>query len=114
MNKHIAEQRAKKRAVMRLVAQYRETYDLALRGFAEALTDVLSEYGEKISYQTIKNWGDGRYFPNPFKLLQISQESLNWQGDFAEDMLAVLYPETYSPTSEIGRRVVLEMENESA
>lgn len=108
-----------KTAVAQIVREYRllqgEDQRLApLRAFAGALSEALRSFDGGVSYQTIKNWGDRRYLPNPFTMLQISQGAhRDWRGDFAEDILAVLHPETYRPASEIGRRALLEHRSES-
>lgn len=103
-----------KTAVAQIVREYRLLHSGAqrlapLRTFAAALSEALQPVDRSVSYQTIKNWGDRRYLPNPFTMLQIAQGARSdWRGDFAEDILAVLHPETYLPASEIGRRALLE------
>ena len=63
--------------------------------------------GRRISYQSIKNWGDGRYLPDPFAMLRLAQAArYDWRGDFAGDILAALFPENYAPITEIGKRAV--------
>jgi hypothetical protein len=81
--------------------------EATLRAFANSLTEALQSVGRCISYQSIKNWGDGRYLPDSFSMLRLSQAAqYDWRGSFAEDILAALYPETYHPATEIGRRAI--------
>lgn len=101
-----------KKAVAQIVDEYRRLLHprqqpLPLRAFAQALTEALQPMQRSVSYQSIKNWGDRRYLPDPYTLISISQSARNdWRGDFAEDLLAALHPETYKPASEIGRRAL--------
>jgi len=101
-----------RRAVSQIVREYRilagnsET-EATLRAFAGSLTDALQSLGRRISYQSIKNWEDGRYLPDGFFMLRLSQAAhYDWRGSFAEDILAALYPNTYQPATEIGRRAI--------
>lgn len=100
-----------KKAIAQIVDEYRRLLDpaqqrpLPLRAFAQALSDALQPMQRSVSYQTIKNWGDRRYLPDPYTLITLSQSARNdWRADFAEDLLAIIHPETYQPASEIGRR----------
>jgi hypothetical protein len=100
-----------KRAIAQIVDEYRRLLDpgqqrpLPLRAFALALSEALKPMQRSVSYQTIKNWGDRRYLPDPYTLLTLSQSARNdWRADFAEDLLAIIHPEAYQPASEIGRR----------
>lgn len=102
-----------KRAISQIVREYRvlagsSDREATLRAFAATLSEALEPTGRCISYQSIKNWGDGRYLPDAFSMLRLSQAARHdWRGDFAEDILAALHPETYQPASEIGRRAIL-------
>ena len=101
-----------KRAVAQIVRDYRilagnSERRATLRGFAANLSEALQPLGRRVSYQSIKNWEDGLYLPDPFLMLRLSQAArYDWRGDFAEDVLAALHPDTYRPASEIGRRAI--------
>ncbi|HEX9595899.1 MAG TPA: hypothetical protein VF982_03385 [Anaerolineales bacterium] len=101
-----------RRAVAQIVREYRilagtSEREATLRAFADSLSEALGTTGRRISYQSIKNWGDGRYLPDPFAMLRLSQAArFDWRGDFAGDLLAALFPENYEPLTEIGRRAV--------
>lgn len=101
-----------RRAVSQIVQEYRilagnSEAEATLRAFASSLTEALQPLGRHISYQSIKNWEDGRYLPDGFCMLRLSQAShYDWRGSFAEDILAALYPESYEPATEIGRRAI--------
>jgi hypothetical protein len=101
-----------KQAVAQIVEEYRilagtSAKRATLREFADSLSDALENVGRRISYQSIKNWGDRRYLPDAFLMLRLSQAArYDWRGDFAADILAALHPESYEPVSEIGRRAL--------
>ncbi len=101
-----------KQAVSQIVAEYRilagtSQKRATLRAFAASLSEALQSAGRRVSYQSVKNWGDRRYLPDAFSMLRLSQAArFDWRGDFAGDILAALHPETYEPASEIGRRAL--------
>lgn len=101
-----------RRAVSQIVREYRilagtSDAEATLRAFAASLTEALQTLGRRISYQSIKNWEDGRYLPDGFFMLRLSQTAqYDWRGSFAEDILAALYPDSYQPATEIGRRAI--------
>ncbi|HEY4718811.1 MAG TPA: hypothetical protein VIH14_07335 [Anaerolineales bacterium] len=101
-----------RRAVAQIVREYRiltgtSQRESTLRAFAGSLSEALQPLGRQISYQSIKNWEDGRYLPDAFCMLRLAQAaSVDWRGDFAGDILAALFPENYQPLTEIGKRAV--------
>ena len=103
-----------KKAVAQIVKDYRNlhsdsTRPSTLRAFASALSEALAPFNRNISYQSIKNWCDRRYLPDPFIMLQIAQSARHdWRADFAKDILAAVMPEIYQPATEIGRRALQE------
>lgn len=101
-----------RRAVSQIVKEYRilagSSQQVAtLRAFAALLSEALEAFGRGISHQSIKNWQDGRYMPDGFSMLRLAEVArFDWRGDFAGDMLAAIYPESYTPVTEIGRRAI--------
>ncbi len=101
-----------KQAVSQIVHEYRvlagsSMRRATLRGFAGTLSEALQPMGGGVSYQSVKNWEDRRYLPDSFVMLRLSQAArYDWRGDFAEDILAALHPDTYEPATEIGRRAI--------
>lgn len=101
-----------RRAVAQIVKDYRvlagtSQREAPLRVFAASLSEALEPIGRRVSYQSIKNWEDRRYLPDAFSMLRLAQAARHdWRGDFAGDILAALYPESYEPVTEIGRRAV--------
>ncbi len=102
-----------KRAVAHIVLHYRQMLGTdarpaPLRHFATALSEALQPVGRAISHQSVKNWGDCRYLPDVFIMLQIANEAQHdWRGDFAIDILAAIHPDRYDPATEIGRLALL-------
>lgn len=103
-----------KKAVAQIVSEYRQLAGqpgrpATLRAFAAALSAPLAPVERSISYQSIKNWCDRRYLPDSYVMLQLSHHARHdWRGDFAEDVLAAVHPQTYQPATEIGRRAIHE------
>jgi hypothetical protein len=101
-----------RRAISQIVQQYRllagsSSREATLRAFSAALSEALANHDRGVSYQSIKNWEDGRYLPDAFTMLRLAVAArYDWRGDFALDVLAALYPESYRPASEIGRRAI--------
>ena len=101
-----------KTAVAQIVDQYRQLRGSAmqpatLRQFATSLSKALEHSGRRISHQSIKNWGDRRYLPDVYVMLQIANEAQHdWRRDFALDILAAVHPENYEPATEIGREAI--------
>jgi len=98
-----------KTAVAQIVYRYRQQHGpslqpATLRQFARSLSEVLQLSGRAISHQSIKNWGDRRYLPDVYIMLQLANEASNdWRRDFALDILAAVLPESYEPATQIGR-----------
>lgn len=109
-----------KRAVAQIVREYRiltgtSAGQATLRAFAANLTDALVSIDRCISYQSIKNWQDRRYLPDRFLMLRLGEiASHDWRGEFAEDILAAIYPDSYEPATEIGRRAIRAHKNAAA
>lgn len=109
-----------RRAVSQIVREYRilagtSDAEATLRAFAASLTEAMQTLGRRISHQSIKNWEDGRYLPDGFAMLRLSQAAnYDWRGSFAEDILAALYPDAYQPATEIGRRAIAAHKDASA
>lgn len=80
--------------------------------FASALSSPISHLGITISNQTIKNWEDGVYHPSHQFILQLFSHAPqdSWQHAFALDILAVQWPELYPPGSEIGLRLLKQVQ----
>lgn len=101
-----------RRAVSQIVREYRilagtSEAEATLRAFADTLSEALQSVGRRISYQSIKNWEDCRHLPDGFAMMRLSQAAhYDWRGSFAEDILAALYPESFKPATEIGRRAI--------
>lgn len=101
-----------KRAVAQIVEEYRilagdSEQQLTFRAFAENLSEALNSAGRRVSYQSIKNWQDRRYLPDRFLMLGLAHAANHdWRGEFAADVLAAMYPESYEPVTEIGRRAI--------
>lgn len=101
-----------KRAVAQIVEEYRvlsgsSARQATLRAFANNLSDALVVVGRKVSYQSVKNWQDRRYLPDGYLMLRLAQAgSHDWRGEFAADILAAIYPDSYEPATEIGRRAI--------
>lgn len=101
-----------KQAVAKIVSEYRilagtSQKRATLREFAASLSEALHGAGRRVSYQSVKNWGDRRYLPDAFCMLRLVQAAhYDWRGDFAGDILAALHPESYEPVTEIGRRAL--------
>lgn len=101
-----------RRAVSQIVKEYRilagnSERAATLRAFAALLSEALEGFGRSISYQSVKNWQDGRYMPDGFCMLRLADAArFDWRGDFAGDLLAAIYPDSYAPVSEIGRRAI--------
>lgn len=101
-----------RRAVSQIVREYRilsgtSEAQATLRAFARTLSEALQSAGRCISYQSVKNWEDCRHLPDGFTMLRLSQAAhYDWRGSFAEDILAALYPDSYEPATEIGRRAI--------
>lgn len=101
-----------KRAVAQIVEEYRvlsgsSARQATLRAFANNLSDALSAVGRAVSYQSVKNWQDRRYLPDGYLMLRLAQAgSHDWRGEFAADILAAIYPDSYEPATEIGRRAI--------
>jgi hypothetical protein len=106
-----------RRAISQIVQEYRlfagnSAREAPLRAFAAVLSEALRGFEKGVSYQSVKNWEDGRYLPDAFTMLRLATAArYDWRGDFAIDILAALYPESYQPASEIGRRAIDEHRN---
>lgn len=109
-----------RKAISQIVREYRTlagTSEQAatLRSFAALLSEALEAYGRGVSYQSVKNWQDGRYMPDGFSLLRLVEAArFDWRGDFAGDLLAAIYPESYEPVTEIGRRAIAQHRHAAA
>jgi len=81
---------------------------LSFARFAEELNQPVQQLGLQISYQTIKNWEDGIHRPDYFFTMQLANHASqqSWQHDFALDLLAVQWPDLYTPASEIGQNIL--------
>lgn len=62
-----------------------------LRAFASCLSEALAPHNRQISHQSIKNWTDKRYIPDPSLMRQIAEEAIHdWRGNFAKEILSVI------------------------
>jgi hypothetical protein len=102
-----------KRSTSLVVQAYRQrlgwkTRPLSFPQFAEQLNQYTAHLGLSVSYQTIKNWADGRHRPDYFFIQQLANHAPaeSWQHAFAMDMLAVQWPELHQPGSEIGANII--------
>ena len=101
-----------RRAISQIVREYRiltgtSKAQVTLRAFAAALTDATRSRGRKVSYQSIKNWEDCRHLPDGFFMMRLAKAARHdWRGSFAKDVLAALYPGSFRPATEIGKRAI--------
>ena len=91
-------------AVMEAVNRYRGLLGdngrpLSFVRFAWELSRYCRERGMpvSISYQSVKNWSDGRFIPDYLVILQIAEisPSGSWQNRFASDILAAFNKRIY-------------------
>ena len=86
----------KKERVSEITLHYRRVLGggdkaATLRAFASWLSEALAPHHRKISHQSIKNWTDKRYVPDPLLMKQIAEEAIHdWRGNFANEILAVI------------------------
>ena len=105
-----------KKAASQITRAYRRNLSkrtdkpLPLRDFAEGLTAILEPHGGGISHQTVRNWEQRVCLPGNQNMILLSMHGWDWQADFANDILAVLKPQTYSPATEVGKRALLAYE----
>ena len=67
-----------RRAVAQIIREYRilagtSEREATLRAFAGSLSEALAPLGRRISYQSVKNWEDGRYLPDAFAMVRLAQ-----------------------------------------
>jgi transcriptional regulator with XRE-family HTH domain len=67
-----------------LVQKYLSEQQLTLREFADAVGVS--------SHATVINWRDGRSEPEPGLLIRLRKFS-DWRGEFAEQVLRIMYPD---------------------
>lgn len=77
---------------------------LTYREFAARLSEGFSN---PIPFQSIEAWEKGRYNPGMPFLDGIGRMTNDWRSDFANDLLAALYPMRFFPTGKIGKRLLL-------
>lgn len=73
-----------RRAVAQIVREYRKlagsrARPATLRAFAAALSQALRAQGRGVSYQSVKNWQDGRYLPDAYGMLCLARAAA-WTG----------------------------------
>ena len=66
----------------------------SLRKFAAELSEKLPE---KISYQSIKNWEDGRYIPNCYEFGEVARTYADWRHTLALEIRQALRPDHSDP-----------------
>ena len=82
-----------------IVRWYRQEHGLKNRPLSFArFADELSQFGQKVSYQTIKNWEDGVHAPDGMFLVKVVCKAPRtvWQHTFASEVLAI-YMSTTNP-----------------
>ena len=62
----------------------------SLRKFAAELSEKLPE---KISYQSIKNWEDGRHIPNYYEFGEVARIYDDWRRTLALEIRQALRPD---------------------
>jgi hypothetical protein len=68
----------------------------SLRKFAAEISEKLPE---KISYQSIKNWEDGRYIPNYYKFGEVARIYDDWRRTLALEIRQALRPDQSDSTN---------------
>ena len=81
-----------KMTIPEIVSKYRGE-----KSFREFAADINSKILEPISYQTIKDWEDGKYMPSTRTILPIAVRYHDWRQEFALKILAILDPGNYAP-----------------
>jgi hypothetical protein len=66
----------------------------SLRKFAAELSQKLPDH---ISYQSIKDWEDGRYIPNYYKFGEVARVYDDWRRSFALEIRQALRPNHSDP-----------------
>ena len=75
-----------------IVRWYRQEHGLKNRPLSFArFADELSQFGQKVSYQTIKNWEDGVHAPEAIFIIKLANRAPphTWQHAFAQEILAL-------------------------
>ena len=85
-----------------IVKKYRASQQMTLRDFAEAL----SIDSQTVSYETIRNWEEGKYQPRYHFFIALMMCTKDWRRDFAIDCLSFIKPDIYKPITEIGRSAI--------
>lgn len=78
--------------ISKLVKASRNSRSLTLRQFAF----MLSTEEVSWSYQSVKNWEDGIWLPDYFKMLRVAEVYHDWRGDLAIAIVKELRPEIYA------------------
>ena len=76
---------------------------LSYRDFASKLSDGFSV---RIPFQSIESWEKGRWNPSMAFLDSLANMTTDWRHDFANDLLAAMYPLRFEPTGSIGKRIL--------
>ncbi len=80
------------RSISRLIKKYKGVR--TLREFAAQLSE---DPEIRISYQSVKNWQDGAFLPDYFKMCRIADIYHDWRGDLALEIVQLLKPDLYRP-----------------
>lgn len=79
-------------SVTQIIKSYRGAK--SLRKFAAELSEKLPD---KISYQSIKNWEDGRYIPNYYEFGEVARTYDDWRHTLALEIRQALRPDHSDP-----------------
>jgi len=81
-------------SISKIITHYRKNRELTLRAFAAQLSEKMPE---RISYQTIKNWEDGKFRPDYYKFLFMAETFVDWRRSMALEIVQALRPDLYNP-----------------
>ena len=76
---------------------------LPYREFAAKLSEGFST---PIPHQSIESWEKGKWNPSMPFLDGLSRMTTDWRHDFANDLIAALYPLRLKPTGKVGKRIL--------
>jgi hypothetical protein len=97
-------------AVGQIIEAYRKELGdgkgpLPYREFAAKLS---ADFSTPVPHQSIESWEKGRWNPSMPFLDALATMTRDWRHDFANDLLASLYPMRFRPTGKIGKRILKE------
>lgn len=95
-------------AVSKIILAYRMKLGngkgpLTYRDFAAKLSDG---FNSPIPHQSVESWEKAKYLPTTALLINLSNMISDWREDFANDILAAMYPTRFEPTGNIGKEIL--------